>query len=192
MRPTSDQWVRGNTLADNLTRIGQGAAGGLIAGSLVLAAYLLATANMNGADGSDWLAFAGVVVGVAATITGTLAIDRLKERRAHKAAVASLLHALDLWADTVDTTAANLNPARFNDLRQQHAYISLLSGDLSRDANSAKMAAHYFSFHVPAMINGLEKALAEHEGAAQIVLINHIVSEMRGYGSTVRTAVAAS
>src|SRR3546814_8987947 len=137
---------RGNTVEEYLKRVGEGALGGLISGAILLAAYLLATANMNGADGGDWLAFAGVVVGVGATITGTLAIDRLKDRRAHKAATASLLHALDLWAVTVDTTATNLNPARFNDLRQQHAFISLIAGDLSRDANTAKMAAHYFSF----------------------------------------------
>src|SRR3546814_6414021 len=117
---------RGNTVEEYLKRVGEGALGGLISGTILLAAYLLATANMNGADGGDWLAFAGVVVGVGATITGTLAIDRLKDRRAHKAATASLLHALDLWAVTVDTTATNLNPARFNELRRPEEHTSEL------------------------------------------------------------------
>jgi hypothetical protein len=179
-------------LSERLKRIGEGVAGGLISGSVLLTVYLLATANMNGADGGDWLAFAGVVVGVGATIMGTLAIEQLKQRSAHKAAKASLLLALDIWDRTVADTPANLNPANFADLRQQHAYISLIAGDLNRDANAAKMGAHYFSFHIPAMINALVKVLADMEGAGQMVVVNHVVSEMRSYGTTARNAIAES
>lgn len=182
----------GDTLADNLARIGQGAAGGLIAGSLVLATYLLATARMNGADGGDWLAFAGVVVGVAATISASITIDRLKERRAHRTVKASLLSAIDIWIETVNSTPENLNKGRFNDLRQQHAYINSIAADLTREAMTAKMACHYFTFHVPAMINGLERAVNEEEGVLQAAFVDSIVGEMRSYGMTVRTAVAAS
>lgn len=172
--------------------IAQSAAGGLIAGSLVLAAYLLATANMNSADGGDWLAFAGVVVGVVATISASIAIDRLKERRAHRTVKSSLLSAINIWIETVNSTPENLNKGRFADLRQQHAYITSIATELTREAMSAKMACHNFSYHVPAMVNAIEKAAVEQDGAAQLVLVDHIVGEMRSYGTTVRTVVAAS
>lgn len=172
--------------------IAQSAAGGLIAGSLVLAAYLLATANMNGADGGDWLAFAGVVVGVVATISASIAIDRLKERRAHRTVKSSLLSAINIWIETVNSTPENLNKGRFADLRQQHAYITSIATELTREAMSAKMACHNFSYHVPAMINGLERAVNEEEGVVQDAFVSSIVGEMRSYGMTVRKAVAVS
>lgn len=170
----------------DLKGLGIGAIGGLIGSGAVLALYFIALANTQGADGGDWLAFAGVAVGVFATISGTLAIERLKERRTTRAALANMGEAVGIYIGTVNNTPANLNPAQFADLRQQHAYISHLSGELAGASGRQRMAAHLFSFHAPAMVARLERSLTEFEGAAQIALVNYIVGEMRSYAMTLQ------
>lgn len=168
----------------NLKGLGIGAAGGLIASGSLLAIYFVASARAEGADGGDWLQFASVFFGVTATIAGTLAIERIKRGRAHSNAVKNLLGALDIWCATLDTLPADLNNARIADLRQQHAYISFVSGDISRDQGRASMATHLFCFHVPKMIDALAKSL-DVGGEQEVLVVTYAINEMRSYANTV-------
>lgn len=175
----------------NLKQYAIGAAGGGAATMLIIAIYIVATANARGADGGDWLNFAAVIFGVGATIGGTLAIERLMDARNHSNAVAGLLEALTMWTATVGQITADLTPARIGDLRQQNAYIITLSAELGRSARTQRMIAHAFTFHVPAMIGALEKAMTEMVGAQQAVIVGHVANEMTRYAHLLRGVLRA-
>ena len=177
------EWLKG---------ISQGIIGGLLSGGALLGIYLLVTANANGADGGDWLAFAGVFFGVVFTIMGTRAIEQIKERTAQKAAIKRLRGALDVWIATVNEFPSAQNMETLADLRQQLEYIGAIGADVGRDVVATNLALHVFTFHVPAMVQKLRKIVVEMDpGAPQQVAINLVLADLRAYAQNVRMTLQA-
>ncbi|MEO7466767.1 MAG: hypothetical protein ABIV36_07130 [Sphingobium limneticum] len=173
-----------------LASIAVGAAGGAISGSALLACYFVASAKANGADGGDWLSFAGVFFGVAATIGGTLGIESIRERMRHGRAVSDLDAALSIWIETSGRARIALGRDVLADLREQIAYISAISADLSRSKRAAVAGTHNFNFHAPSMIKHLEEAMTMLADNRQ-TFITYITGEMVSYAETMRRVLHA-
>ena len=159
-----------------------------MSGAGVLSCYFVARANANGANGGDWLSFAGVFLGVVATIVGTLLIETIREQINHRRAAADLDVALSIWVRTAEGARAALGRDVLGDMRQQVAYISAISADLSRSKRAAVFGMHNFNFHVPVMVERLEEAmtmLADNQNT----FILHITADMISYAETVRTVL---
>jgi hypothetical protein len=62
-------------MGENVKSLALGAAGGLLAALMILAGFIIARANIDGAGPGDWLNFAGVIVGVVLTVGAAKAID---------------------------------------------------------------------------------------------------------------------
>lgn len=177
------EWLKG---------ISQGVIGGLLSGGAILGTYLLVTANAKGADGGDWLAFAGVFFGVVFTIVGTRTIEQMKERATHKAAIKRLRGALDVWTATVNEFPGAQNMETLADLRQQLEYIGAIGADVGRELVATNLALHIFTFHVPAMVLKLRKIVVEMDpGAHQQVAMNLVLDDLRAYAQNVRMTLAA-
>ena len=163
-----------------------GIIGGLLSGGAIFGAYLLVTANANGADGGDWLAFAGVFFGVVFTIMGSRALEQMNERAAQKAAIKRLRGALDVWTATVNDFPGAQNMATLADLRQQLEYIGAIGADVGRDVVATNLSLHIFTFHVPAMLEKLRKIVGEFDpGAPQQVAMNLVLTDLRAYAQNV-------
>lgn len=176
-------------MKNSLMSLALGGLGGLLSGVALLSAYFIATASAKGADGGDWLAFAGVFFGVVATISGTLSINWINDRVAHRRTVKALNGLLEIWSLTATDVYANLGLDLISDLRQQQAYIAAVAEELGRDAARERMAAHTFCFHTPAMINRLEKLLVQPRDPTIERSVNHVGDEMRRYADIFRGVI---
>ena len=172
----------------DLKGIAQGAGGGVLAGAAVLATYIVATANARGANGGDWLAFAGVFFGVAFTIAGTLSVDWFRKARADKAVAIALQKALGDWIKTINAYPQNRNAAALKDLDQQLAYITSLAPEVSRDATLLNLALHAFGFHVPRMIETLQRQLVSMTPVAPADE-QRVLDDLRGYAANVQSVL---
>lgn len=170
--------------------IAEGIGGGLVAGALVLAVYFLISANATGADGGDWLNFAGVIFGVMATVGGAMAIERISERRRHKRAVRNLRPALQIWTETIKGLDTIPTKANIANLREQIAYITTLTADLDRDLPHVTMTSHAFCFHIPAMVEKLSQVADDGPSPTQAVVITIALNDMRQYAAVFRQALA--
>lgn len=150
----------------NLKQYAIGAAGGAVASAAIVALYLVATANARGADGGDWLAFAGVFFGVMATIGGTRWLEKSKEREAKRAVKAALGAAVDHLRTTLNQFPENPQKGRaLADIKQQVAYIVSLSNEVSQNAWFARLALHEFGFYMPDLLNALNREVTGMEPA---------------------------
>lgn len=164
--------------------------GGLLAGSALLALYLVASANLNGATGGDWLAFAGVFFGVMATMVGTIAVERWRERRKHSRATRQLIPAVDEWIATVEGLPDIPGNSNIADLKEQCAYIAILAAGINRDDTQSAMAAHAFCFHIPTMIDRLREAVSAQPGPKEAVIITLALNDMKEYGRIFRQVLS--
>lgn len=171
----------------NLKQYAIGAAGGAVASVAIVALYLIVTANARGADGGDWLAFAGVFFGVMATMLGTIGVERYKEREKDREVIAALRVGLSTWIETVDSFPANQTNAVLRDMEQQVGFLASVAGQLGRNQLTAMIGMSAFNFHVPTMIDALRtNLLAMARGPQHLVQMNDILRDMRHYAVVVQ------
>lgn len=147
-------------MAISLKGVGIGALGGLVSSLVVIALYIVATANAAGADAGDWLSFAGVVVGVAITILGTLSVDWFKRRAIEHRSIENMIIQLRRWESAAQAMGDDPMNGYLMHLRATHAYIEGITFTLPYDP-VVHQNAHGFVFHGRDMLDRMSDALDE-------------------------------
>lgn len=110
----------------NRDRLESAAIGG-ITGLLIVAVYIVLRGWQSDVKPGEWLNFAGVIFGVAATVGGTIGLDSLRKSIARRQALGELIRALNMFVRSSDN--ARTEPSKAEEwgrgIRMQARYISL-------------------------------------------------------------------